>query len=73
MPSEGLHSLAGICRFPLLSTLPFQAMQLRLGLRLQVTADRFELSLRLVLGSVDISREPYKSGDKAEKSKITDR
>ena len=25
------------------------------------------------LGSVDISREPYKSGDKAEKSKITDR
>ncbi len=24
------------------------------------------------LGSVDISREPYKSGDKAEKSKITD-
>ncbi len=27
---------------------------------------------RRVLGSVDISREPYKSGDKAEKSKITD-
>ena len=26
----------------------------------------------LQLGSVDISREPYKSGDKAEKSKITD-
>ncbi len=24
------------------------------------------------LGSVDISTEPYKSGDKAEKSKITD-
>ncbi len=47
MPSEGLHSLAGICRFPLLSTLPFQATQLRLGLRLQVTVDRFELSLHL--------------------------
>ncbi len=36
----------------------------------------YQQSIRRVacdkLGSVDISREPYKSGDKAEKSKITD-